>query len=190
MILRAVLVEVAWDTSIDAASILARKAGHTIEARVAAWRDLDTAHALFGHVPAHSPEGRAHRVAGAGTTAGKDALRDRRAVEVVATGLDANRTDGTVVVRVAGRLGWAGATQNTGHTQGLGPDARGSSIAPIASDAASTSAVPTIAARISASVVSAADCENRREQQHSKPSISHQGLLLNKFTEIFRCGNW
>jgi hypothetical protein len=185
MILRAVRVEIAWDTAVDAAPILASKAGHTIVACVAAWRGLDATHALLGHVHALSAE-LARHAATAGAPTGKDALLDRYAVEVAATRLDANRTDGTVVVRLARRLGRTGATYRIGHAQGLGPDASGSSIAPIPADAASASAVPTITARISASVVSAANCEYRCEQQHSKPSISHQGLLINKFTEIFR----
>jgi hypothetical protein len=172
MILRAVIIELTRNAAIDAAPVLAGKAEHAIEARVATWRGLDAAHALLGHVHALSAE-LARHAAVAGTAAGKDALLDRYAVEVVATGLDANRTDGTVVVCLASRLGRTGATYRIGHTQGLGPDARGSSIA-------------TITARISASVVSAANCEHRREQQHSKPSISHKGLLINKFTEICR----
>ena len=121
MILRAVLVEIAWDTAVDAVPTLASKAGHTIVARVAAWRDLDTAHALLRYVAAHSPEERAHRVAGAGTAAGKDALRDRRAVEVVATRLDANRTDVAIVVGVAGPVGWAGTTEDARHARGHRP---------------------------------------------------------------------
>jgi hypothetical protein len=85
MILRAVRVEITRNTAVDAAPILASKAGHTIVACVATWRGLDAAHALLGHVHALSAE-LARHAAVAGTAAGKDALLDRYAVEVVATG--------------------------------------------------------------------------------------------------------
>jgi hypothetical protein len=186
MILRAVFVEIAWDTAVDTVPILASKAGHTIVARVAAWRDLDTAHALFGYVAAHSPEERAHRVARAGTTAGKDALRDRCAIEVVATRLDANQAIGTVVVRLAGRFGRTCATQNARHAgRRPSPNACGSPGATQTANA-TRAAVSTITTWISGYISSAADCESRREQQNSKPSISHEGLLLNRITEILQ----
>jgi len=181
-----VLIALAGHAAVDAVATLARKAKDTIEARVATGRRLDATLALYGYVHALSIVS-AYRAARAGTPTGKDALLDRCAIEAVATGLDANRTDGTVAVRLADRLGRTRATKNARRARRRrSASARGSTRATIAANATHAAGATITTKGISGSVVSTTGCACCRNQQHSKPSISHEGLLINKFTEIFR----
>jgi hypothetical protein len=101
MILGTVFIEITGDTAIEAAPALARKAERAIEARVATWSGADTTIALPGDFEALPASGTVRRAL-AGSTARENALLDRRALETVASRLDANRTDVAIVVCVAG----------------------------------------------------------------------------------------
>jgi hypothetical protein len=153
VILRTVLVEITRHAAVDALAALARKTKHTIEASVTTGRGLDAALALFGYVHALSAE-LARHAAVAGTTAGKDALLDRYAVEVVATGLDANRTDGTVVVRLAETFIRARTTNQARHALEHRPACAANSTG--AANAPNTTNA-SIAARVSGSIASTTD---------------------------------
>jgi len=179
-----VIVEIAREPSIDTGPVFAGEAEHAVKARVAAGCSLDAALAFFGHVDALSPEGRAHRVAGAGATTSKDALLDRLAAEAVATRLDAKRPDGAVVIRVATRIGRASLAKRARHAHG-DRSATGSGRATGATGSG-RAAGTAITAQTTLSIIPTTDCACRRKQQYSKPPISHSGLLINKFTEIFR----
>jgi hypothetical protein len=111
MVLGTVDVFDARDPAIDTAPALAVEAEHAVEACIAARRGLDTALALLGYVHALSTVRTVHAGV-ASPAASKNALIDRRAHEAVASRLDANRTDGTIIVRIAEAPRWTGITES------------------------------------------------------------------------------
>ena len=111
MVLVTVDVQDARNPAIDTAPALAVEAEHAVEARIATRGGLDAAHALVRHLHALAALG-THHAARAGAAASKNALIDRRANEAVASRLDANRTDGTMIVRIAEAPRWTGITES------------------------------------------------------------------------------
>jgi hypothetical protein len=127
MVLGTVGVFNAGDPAIDAAPALAREAEHAIEPRLAACRGLNAALVLAGNLLALSTA-RTVLVAVASPTASKDALLDRQTLEAVASRLDANQTDGTVVVRLAESLSRTRQAKSVGRARDL--RAAGAAFAP------------------------------------------------------------
>jgi len=111
MVLGTVDVFDARNPAIDTAPALTREAEHAVEARIATRGGLDAAHALLRYVHALSALGTRHDAA-AGAAARENALLDRCAIEALASRLDANRTDGTMIVRIAEAPRWTGITES------------------------------------------------------------------------------
>jgi hypothetical protein len=191
VVLGAVTIEVARYTTIHTGSVLTRESRHAIEARGAARRCLDTALAFHRDVDARSF---LRTIVGgiAGAAAREDTLLDRLAAGVVTTRFDANQTVRAIVLRLANSIARARTTKNGGGARSdrstdasRTPYAGRASTAPIAAIAAGP-ANTGVSAWAPCPGIRATGSARRREQYHSKPSISHEGLLNNNFTEIFR----
>jgi hypothetical protein len=188
VVLRTIGVEVAWNATVHATAVLACEAEHAIEVGIAARRRFDAALALLWNVHALAAA-RTHRAARASTAASEHAFLERRTLEVVAARFDAHGADRAIVIGLARTVRRTRATENTGGALRDGPS--GASHAPNASRSpnATRAAIATntgIAAGVSCPSIRAARSKRRCEQHHSKPSISHEGLLNDNFTEIFR----
>lgn len=179
--------------AIDAVADLARETGRTVVARVTAGRQLHAALALAWNLETFAAPD-AHRVRRTSAAAGEYTLLDGSAVEIVATGLDAHQAVSAIggaltdTIRRTGPAERAGRARNGGATRARHAARAGLTRRPTGARRAprATAASGTAEGRTPRSIISATNRACRDEQPRSKPSISHEGLLRNKFTEIFR----
>jgi hypothetical protein len=196
VVLRAVGIAISGITgkpAIDACVVgfvgFARETGRTVVAVVATGRQLHAALALDWNLETLAPV-IARLVWPTSATAGEYALLDRRALQIIATRLDAHGTNGAIVCAVARAICRTGSAQRAGRARNGGATrARHAARARLTRRSTSAPrATRPVKGRATASVIPATNGARRNQQPYSKPSISHQGLLNNKFTEIFRCG--